>query len=91
MIKQGRKKGTVRFVYTAENGATDVSVAGDFTAWEPVGMKKQRGGTYAVTLEVPPGSHEYRLVVDGLWMADPDHHNRAPNPFGSVNSVVEVT
>jgi len=53
-------------------------------------MKKQRGGSYAVTLEVPPGTHEYRLIGDGLWMADPDHHDRVPNPFGSLDSVVQM-
>lgn len=90
MFKAGRKPGTMRFVYRPENGAGRVRLAGDFTGWNPVAMKPQKNGTFAVTLPLEPGTHEYRLIVDDEWMTDPDHSHWAPNAFGSYNSVVEV-
>ena len=41
-------------------------------------------------LALPPGTHEYRFVADGVWMADPANPRTVPNPFGGLNSVIEV-
>lgn len=47
-------------------------------------------GRWLKELALPPGAHEYRLVVDGEWMADPRGNETAPNPFGGLNSVLTV-
>ena len=91
MIKQGRKQGTVRFTYRPSNGAKRVALAGDFNGWQPTRMKRQKGGAFAATVPLHPGTHEYRFVVDGEWVPDPDHEQHVPNPYGSVNSLAEVT
>ena len=39
---------------------------------------------------MPPGSYEYRFVVDGQWVDDPEVNELIPNPFGSANAVLEV-
>ena len=41
-------------------------------------------------LALPPGTYEYRLVVDGEWIADPSAKETVPNPFGGVNSVLKA-
>jgi hypothetical protein len=41
-------------------------------------------------LVLPPGVYEYRLVVDGKWLPDPQASETAPNPFGGLNSVLKV-
>lgn len=39
---------------------------------------------------LPPGTYEYRLLVDGEWMPDPLAKDDVPNPFGWRNSVLQV-
>jgi hypothetical protein len=84
------RKGTVQFSITPPSGAVQVYLAGAFRAWQPVLMKKQKDGRFALELRLSPGKHEYKFLVDGKWMADPDHSQYAPNPYGSFNSVAEV-
>jgi chromosome partitioning protein len=38
----------------------------------------------------PPGRHEYRLIVDGTWMADPYNIEWTLSEFGEPHSLVEV-
>ena len=47
-------------------------------------------GRWRKELALPSGVYEYRLVVDGEWMADPQGRETAPNPFGGLNSVLKV-
>jgi hypothetical protein len=39
---------------------------------------------------LPAGIYEYRLVVDGQWIADPLASETVPNPFGGRNSLRKV-
>jgi 1,4-alpha-glucan branching enzyme len=72
--------------------ATEVYVAGDFNGWEPTEHRLERGddGLFRVTLEIPPGVYEYKFIVDGTWVADPDNPETAPDPYGGVNSLLTV-
>lgn len=82
----------VLFVQPASLGER-VSIAGDFNSWSPstAAMKLNHSlGVFELTLKLPSGRHQYRLVVDGAWMADPHNRNRQTNPFGEPNSVIEV-
>jgi 1,4-alpha-glucan branching enzyme len=90
MILKGSRKGTARFVLSPSGQARDVRLAGDFTGWQPVAMRKQRGGRFSVSVPLKHGTYEYRFIVDGQWQADPDNTHWAPNPFGSLNSVAEI-
>ena len=47
-------------------------------------------GTGAGKRSWPPGTYEYRLVVDGQWTTDPMAKETVPNPFGGRNSVLKV-
>ncbi|HEX3800055.1 MAG TPA: glycogen-binding domain-containing protein [Verrucomicrobiae bacterium] len=72
--------------------AQEVLLAADFTNWDkqPIKLMKGGGGVWHAKLSVPPGRHQYRFVVDGVWQDDPHRAEREPNPYGSVNSVLEV-
>ncbi len=72
--------------------ATTIYVAGTFNDWRPAAtpMVALGEGRWAKDLALPPGSYEYRLVADGEWMPDPAAPKTVPNPFGGVNSVLEV-
>jgi len=84
--------GGALFVLPATIGKR-VSVAGEFNAWSsertPLELSAT-GETWEARVPMPPGANQYRLVVDGAWIADPYNPNVAPNPFGGTNSVVMV-
>ncbi len=82
----------VLFVQPASIGEK-VSIAGDFNSWSATSATMKLNhtlGVFELTLKLPQGRHQYRLVVDGSWMADPHNRNRQTNPFGEPNSVIEV-
>ncbi len=82
----------VHFEYR-DPSATMVCIAGTFNDWHPTAseMVRMEDGRWLKELTLPPGRYEYRLVVDGFWMADPACPTSAPNPYGGENSVVTVT
>jgi 5'-AMP-activated protein kinase regulatory beta subunit len=90
MIQKGRKKGTLRFSICPGSEAGKAHLAGDFNGWEPRPMRRGKKGDFAAIVEVPAGTHEYKFIVDGQWLADPDNGAWAPNPLGTMNSVVVV-
>jgi 1,4-alpha-glucan branching enzyme len=76
-----------------EPQATNVQLVGEFSEWEktPIKLKKQKNGLWTARVPLPPGSYQYRFVVDGRWRDDPTCPTRVPNPFGEMNCVREVT
>jgi len=73
--------------------AETVQLAGDFNDWQPEKSpmeKLENTGVWQTKLKLPTGKHRYRLVVDGQWQQDPYNEWTEPNPFGDLNSVVEV-
>ena len=82
---------TFRYVPPAGAATVPVSVAGDFNGWSatPDPMVRGADGSYSVTVTVPPGTHQYKIVYDGKWIADPLNHDTAletPDPNGGKNS-----
>jgi 1,4-alpha-glucan branching enzyme len=82
----------VRFEFTHPT-ATTVCVAGTFNDWdaEAKPMHSVGDGRWLKETVLPPGTYEYRLVVDGQWIDDPLAKETVPNPFGGRNSILKVT
>ena len=72
--------------------ARSVCIAGSFNEWHPnvTPMISVGGGRWLKELTLSPGTYEYRFVVDGNWMSDPNNAETKPNPFGESNSVLSV-
>lgn len=73
--------------------ASVVQVAGDFNDWQPerTGLEKvDEAGKWMLKLPIQPGTYRYRLVVDGQWQQDPYNRMTEMNPFGEMNSVLQV-
>ena len=73
--------------------AGKVQIAGDFNNWQPEKNEMEKvgsSGIWQTRLKLPPGKHQYRLVVDGQWQQDPYNEKYEVNPFGGFNSIIEV-
>lgn len=84
----------VRFVCHAP-GATRVQVAGDFNQWSTGGAESEMVATdeadvWIREFRIPSGRYAYRLIIDGRWTSDPANPYVESNPYGELNSVVEI-
>jgi 1,4-alpha-glucan branching enzyme len=81
----------VRLEFTHPH-AKAVCLTGTFNDWSATStpMTAMEDGHWVKELTLSPGRYEYLLVADGEWMSDPLAHETAPNPFGGVNSVLNV-
>ena len=82
----------VEFVLQAPD-ADSVSVAGDFTGWEPrVALQDPDGdGVWSGRVPLQPGVHQYMFVVDGSeWVTDPHAQHYASDGFGNRNAVLAI-
>ena len=76
--------------------ASDVRLAGDFNGWVPdkgietTTAAEEGTRVWRKVLSLPPGTYEYRYVVDGEWREDPANPERVPNPIGPPNSLLVV-
>lgn len=72
--------------------AISVQLVGDFTHWQenPISLKKEAGGLWRASVDLPPGVHHYRFLVDGEWRDDPDCTLREANDFGGQNMMRKV-
>ncbi|MBW2543346.1 MAG: AAA family ATPase [Deltaproteobacteria bacterium] len=77
--------------------ANDVRIAGDFNGWVPdKGVRsliESEGETRVWTkiLMLPPGTYQYRYVVDGEWREDPENPEIVSTTVGGRNSVLVVS
>ncbi len=73
--------------------AQQVQIAGDFNNWQPEESPMQKvgdSGVWQTKMNLATGRYRYRLVVDGQWQQDPYNELTEQNPFGGLNSVLEV-
>ena len=79
------------FAFSAPD-ALSVQLVGDFTQWQerPINLHKGMDGVWRTTVDLAPGTHHYRFLVDGQWHDDPECILRTPNPYGSENMMRQV-
>lgn len=79
--------------------AKEVFVAGSFNAWDPKAqpMKRSGSGEWSTAVDLKPGRHEYKFIVDGQWCCEPGHDGPCPgcvecvaNVFGTMNRVIAI-
>ena len=87
------KKPAVEVTVTVDfPDADSVSMAGTFNDWDPNAVKLAKGdqGLWTATLTLPPGSYQYKFIVDGTWVEDPGNPETVDDGYGGVNSVLTV-
>jgi 1,4-alpha-glucan branching enzyme len=72
--------------------ASKVLLAGTFNNWDykSTPLRKTKDSMWKRDLALEPGRYEYKFVVDGNWITDPNNNNRVHNSLGAENSVIEV-
>jgi 1,4-alpha-glucan branching enzyme len=87
-------KVTFRLPKVAAAGAKNVSIVGDFNAWNIYAspMKKLKSGDFTISLELEAGrEYQFRYLIDDTrWENDWNADKYVKGPFGSDNSVIFV-
>jgi hypothetical protein len=82
----------ILFIINAPN-AQSVYCTGEFTNWSREGIrmeKDEKTGFWKTVLHLEPGEYEYRFIVDGVWIKDPNNTDSVLNEFGQENSLLVV-
>ena len=81
----------VQFKLAGVAEAEKVFLCGTFNEWDTSSapLKRGRNGEWKTSVLLHPGRYEYRFLVDGEWVDDPDAETVA-NPLGTANCVIDV-
>ena len=74
-------------------GVKEVHLVGDFNNWSVSNQSllwQEEGGLWQKRMALEPGHYRYKFVIDGEWMTDPSNHTLEPNPYGGLDSVLEI-
>lgn len=76
------------------DAAQSVALAGDFNGWNPARSigAKQSDGIWRIEIEMlPPGSYQYKFVVNNhQWVDDPNNGLKLSDGYGGFNSALHV-
>jgi len=68
--------------------ATDVSIVGNFNAWEPTALSDDDDdGIWMASIPLPPGRYEYAFVIDGRWWGQDPLADEYVQSYGEYSSV----
>lgn len=72
--------------------AKEVYITGDFNDWklDPDSRMELDNGAWSKRLSLTKGKYRYRFVIDGKWTEDPSNPVQEVNPYGEVDSAIEV-
>jgi chromosome partitioning protein len=72
--------------------AKEVHVAGDFNGWklDDDSRMVNHNGTWSRKINLDSGRYYYRFIIDGKWIEDFNNPKREMNPFGELNSLLEI-
>lgn len=73
-----------KILFKIRSAAKKVDIVGDFNKWHRKPMTK-KDGVWSVTVELDPGTYEYRFIVDGKKTKDPNNKS-----IRNGNSVITV-
>ena len=80
----------INFFFAAPR-AKSVQLVGDFNAWHPFPMHRQIDGWWYIQVMLPHGHHQYRFMVDGRPMLDPQASGVARDERNDQVSIIAVS
>ena len=78
---------TVEFVCCGAD--REVQVAGSWNQWTPRDLDLVGHDTWMLSLSIPPGTFQYKYIIDGVWIHDPSK-KWLLDAEGNVNNVLKV-
>ena len=84
-------KGNTTFRLKGYPNARVVALAGSFNDWNQSQLIfAKEGDGWICRVELSPGKHTYKFIIDGDWILDPENPNTEDDERGFTNSVVMV-
>ena len=65
-----QKKTRIHFT-PASSDSTTVEIATSAFQWKRMFMNPVPTGGFTISLELPPGTHDFKFIVGGVWQCDP--------------------
>ncbi len=83
--------GNARFFLPGFETAKRVILSGSFNGWDEgaFALEKVDGG-WETRLQLDAGHYEYKFIVDGKWMEDPNNPDKRINEYDTFNSILYV-
>ena len=77
------------FTYS-DRSAKDVKIAGNFSNWRPISMKRSKHGVWYFFKKADSDidTYSYKYIVDGIWTVDPQNHSKSYDNVISYISTV---
>ncbi|MGA1825583.1 MAG: glycogen-binding domain-containing protein [bacterium] len=90
-VEKSSNNGSVEFAFYSPE-AKDVYLSGEFNNWDvkATPMKKNKSNYWKTKIALSPGRYEYKFFADGKWVEDVPNVEKASNPFGTPNFVINV-
>jgi len=78
------------FKLKGNTNASSVAIAGSFNGWrtDELLMNKTSGG-WELPYVLGPGNYQYKFVVDGKWISDPENPLTADNKMGNSFLIIQ--
>lgn len=94
MQKELPKFKAISFEFLAP-GAKEVYLVGEFNNWTRSEASRltndgNGSGKWSINLPLPAGSYRYKFIVDDVWVEDPVNLLKEKNPFGGIDSLLDV-
>ena len=73
--------------------ARRVELVASFTNWEeaPIALEREADGWWSITLQLPPGDHEFQYRIDGSeWLGDFAAHGVRLNDFEQWLGLIHI-
>ncbi len=82
-------KGNTTFRLKGRGDASIVTLVGSFNNWDQSQLVCGRENEeWVCRVDLEPGYHTYKFIVDGNWVLDPDNPNTAIDDAGNTNNVL---
>lgn len=92
ILKKELPRLTEVIISLAAPDAKEVYVSGDFNDWKLDASSRmiKENGTWKKKFNLANGRYHYRFVVDGKWTEDPNNALKEVNPYGEMDSILQL-
>jgi hypothetical protein len=84
-------KGNTTLTLNSHLEANSVTLVGDFNDWNAAKtVFYKENGVWTCKIDLPPGTYQYKFVVDSQWILDPENSESKNDDQGNIYSVLTV-